>query len=347
MREILDACVRIDGLAEVAYRDIADRCTDASVAQVLRDMSAEESSHVGWWRELLAAWDAGLLPDIWADSDDVISALHAMVAHLEGSVPAGDEPIDAETALTTAARIEFFALDPLFAELIDLTEPAVSRSRHDAYARHVERLIAAVEDHFPSESLVGFLAGVLRRAQRENRVLARHATRDPLTGLANRRALTSQLLQWSAWAARYGRPITLVFGDVDHFKEVNDRYGHSTGDAVLRRIAAAIASTVRESDLAVRLGGDEFAVLAPELDVEGARALADRIIDAVRWVAVAGSDPAAAVTISVGAVVVTDPPNAEPRPVDQLMAAADQSLYAAKTGGRDRAADPVVLASEL
>lgn len=346
MREILESCVRIDTLAHTAYLDMSRRCTDPDAASVLGNMAIEEVAHVGWWTELLEAWDAGLLPDIWAGTDETLTTLREIVDELEHAAPGGEGPLTAEQALTTAARIEFFALDPLFAELIDLAEPAVARTRRDAYSRHVERLIAAVERQFPSESLAGFLAGVLRRTQRENRVLARYATRDPLTGLANRRALNAQMHQWAAWAARYGRPIALIFADIDNFKRINDRNGHSVGDETLKLVAAAIERSVRDSDLAVRLGGDEFAVLAPELEVEGARALAARIVEAVRGIRI--TDPAGtpvAPTVSVGAVVAFDPADAEPRSVDQLLAAADHSLYAAKLGGRDRAADPVVLAA--
>jgi len=346
MREILESCVRIDELAHSAYIDMARRCTDAHLARVLGQMAAEEAEHVGWWTELLAAWSAGLLPDIWAGHDETLVTLRGIIAEIERAGPVGEGPLTAEQALTAAVRIEFFALDPLFAEVIDLTEPAVARTRRDAYSRHVEGLIAAIEQHFPAESLAGFLAGVLRRTQRENRVLARYAARDPLTGLGNRRALNAQMLQWSAWAARYGRPIALIFADIDNFKGINDRCGHSVGDEALKLVADAIARSVRDSDLAVRLGGDEFAVLAPELEVEGARALAARIVEAVRAIRFAGpAGSPVTPTVSVGVVVASDPPDAEPRSVDHLLAAADHSLYAAKLSGRDRAAEPVVLAA--
>ena len=84
-------------------------------------------------------------------------------------------------------------LDPMFGELLDLAEPAVARTRHEAYSRHIERLIGAVEEHYQGKTLAGFLARVLRRSWRENRRLAHYATRDPLTGLVEPPRLRAHL----------------------------------------------------------------------------------------------------------------------------------------------------------
>jgi diguanylate cyclase (GGDEF)-like protein len=346
MQELLALCVRVDELANATYLDMSERCTDADVSKVLGRLAVEEASHVGWWRELLDAWNAGLLPDMWTDSAEALQRLRAIVAELEGNRPGG-EALDVETALTTAVRIEFFALDPVFSELLDLAEPAVSRVRQEAYSRHVDRLIEAVEGHFPPDGLPHFLAHVLRRAQRENRVLGDFATRDPLTGLANRRALTTHLDQWTAWAARYGHPVTLLLVDVDRFKTVNDSHGHLTGDSVLRAVGAALAGAVRGADFAARYGGDEFAIIAPELGTSDAEALAVRVLEAVRAIAVTGADGAVVrTTVSIGLGVLNGPADSPPGPADRLLAAADRSLYAAKQAGRDRTGAAVIVGAE-
>jgi diguanylate cyclase (GGDEF)-like protein len=220
--------------------------------------------------------------------------------------------------------------------------------RHDSYARHIDRLVGAVERHYEGRTLAGFLARVLRRSWRENRALATYAMRDQLTGLVNRRAFTAYLKQWTAWSARYGRPMAVMLLDVDEFKRVNDTHGHAVGDAVLVAIGKAVAGATRASDMTARYGGDEFAVLAPETGPEEARHLADRILEAVRAVVV-GVDDGSLVTstVSLGSSVAVDRPDSEPRSIDELLASADQGLYAAKQAGRDRAADPAVLANAL
>jgi diguanylate cyclase (GGDEF)-like protein len=348
MREILESCVRVDELAEAAYLDMQRRCTDPAIAGMCGQMALEEVSHVQWWSELLAAWDEGLLPDVWPTPETTLQRLRENVVELERLTNAGDGPLDAETVLTTAARIEFFALDPIFAELLELAEPGMARSRHDAYTEHVRRLIDALEQTFSPDTLPGFLARILRRTEAESHALSRYATHDPLTGLGNRRALAAQVQQWASWAARYGSAFTALLIDVDRFKRVNDVWGHAIGDRVLVGLTNTICGTIRSADLVTRYGGDEFVILAPELEPDGARVLADRLIRAIRDLRIEGEgDAYVSITISIGIATVFDPPDSEPRPLDVILAAADRSLYAAKRAGRDRAADPVVLLHEL
>jgi diguanylate cyclase (GGDEF)-like protein len=347
MRDILELCARMDELAESTYRSMSRTCDDATVAAVMERMGAEEAVHVGWWRELMGAWDTGLLPDIYADTGDIRGQMTEILASLEAAVPEAGLALTAEQCLSAAVSIEFFMLDPMFGEMLDLAEPALARKRHDAYSRHIERLIAAVEEHFRGETLAGFLARVLRRSLRENRRLASYAMRDALTGIANRRAFTAHLRQWSAWSARYGRPLAVILLDIDEFKRVNDSFGHAAGDETLVQVAAAVGTATRASDLVARYGGDEFAVMAPETDPEDARRLADRILTAVRMVGLPVADGVVRPTVSVGASVMLDPPDSDPRSVDELLAGADQALYAAKQSGRNRVADPVLLSREL
>lgn len=348
MRELLDLCVQMDELAHDTYVGLSEACDDPALAETFRVLAAEELSHVGWWRDLEKAYEGGLLPDIWSDTDDVRVELRAMLDGMKAGLPQAGKTVCAEEALATAVNIEFFALDPVFGELLDLAEPAVAAKRHEAYARHIDRLVEAVEKHYPTGTLSGFLARVLRRSWRENRRLATHAMRDPLTGLSNRRAFSAHLNQWIAWSARYGHPLSVILLDLDYFKQVNDEHGHAAGDLVLHAVGQAIGRATRASDMIARYGGDEFVVLAPETGPDDARVLGDRIVDAIRNVRALTSKGAVITpTASLGIAIMVDPPNAEPRSPDDLLAAADQGLYAAKRAGRDRVADPMLLASAL
>lgn len=349
MRDILEQCVRMDTLAKETYTHVAATCDDATIAAFMTTLADEEASHIVWWSELLDAWDAGLLPDIFADGDDARARMNETLTDIMAAlVDSGRDTFTVEQALTLAVSLEFHMLDPVFAELIELTGPGVSTARQDSYSQHVARLVAVIESSFPDRSLAGFMAHALRRAWRDNRRLAAYATRDPLTALANRRTLVQNLRQWTAWSARYGRPLTLVLFDLDGLKEINDTYGHVTGDTVLAAIGNALSAAVRQSDLAARYGGDEFAVVAPETSFEEARQLQDRIVAAVRDLAIpVDRTTVMHPTVSVGAVVVVDQADSASRSVDELFAAADRGMYAAKMAGRDRASDPVVLATAL
>ena len=110
-----------------------------------------------------------------------------------------------------------------------------------------------------------------------HRIVERQALVDGLTGLANRRQADKVLVSELARAQRLGGPVGLILADVDDFKTVNDRFGHPTGDMVLRDLAASLRETVREIDIAARWGGEEFAVILPGTDLEGAAQVAERL----------------------------------------------------------------------
>lgn len=172
------------------------------------------------------------------------------------------------------------------------------------------------------------------RQQAEHRRLRHQVLTDDLTGLATRRAYhayVSGLAQRPASARTASGQVAVMMIDVDHFKQVNDRFGHDVGDAVLRRLGAILASQVRAGDLAARLGGDEFVVLLDQVPAEAAQARADAILHAVSahdWAELA---PALTVSVSLGLCM------SEPGEMQSVLARADGSLYEAKRAGRNRA----------
>jgi diguanylate cyclase (GGDEF)-like protein len=160
------------------------------------------------------------------------------------------------------------------------------------------------------------------------------SVRDALTGAFNRRYFEERLISEFAFAARQGTALSVALADIDHFKLINDRYGHAAGDAVLRRIGAELKTAVRAEDVLARYGGEEFAVLARGIAVNGARALAERLRICIERTRVPWSGGELSVTVSVGLAhnhagpAATDP--------QRLVIAADKALYAAKEGGRNR-----------
>jgi diguanylate cyclase (GGDEF)-like protein len=161
-------------------------------------------------------------------------------------------------------------------------------------------------------------------------LLIEHAHVDPLTGLPNRRALMDRLQQEWARIRRHGGVVSLIMADIDHFKTVNDMYGHSIGDTVLQAVAAAIAAQCRATDMPARYGGEEFAVVAAESAAPNAALLAERCRQAVQSAAVQVNNTLVRVTASLGVVDSTAVES-----VAALVAAADRHLYAAKNAGRN------------
>jgi diguanylate cyclase (GGDEF)-like protein len=165
--------------------------------------------------------------------------------------------------------------------------------------------------------------------------LRHSAERDSLTGLLNRRGFERAFSSEIARAERYARSLAAIAIDVDHFKAVNDNFGHEAGDIVLRAVANAISNTIREADTAARIGGEEFVVLLPETGLHAAREAAERIRAAVRRLAVSDLTLPCDVRVSLGVATLPECVAVASR----LLAAADEALYHAKRSGRDRVCD--------
>jgi two-component system cell cycle response regulator len=160
------------------------------------------------------------------------------------------------------------------------------------------------------------------------------AVTDQLTGLHNRRYMTGQLAALVARAAKGGQPTAALLIDIDHFKKINDTFGHDAGDEILREFALRVASNVRAIDLPCRYGGEEFVVIMPDTTLESAERIAERIRTHVAGSAfrVANGSEVLTVTISIGVAATigeTDTPAA-------LMKRADEALYEAKAAGRNK-----------
>jgi diguanylate cyclase (GGDEF)-like protein len=161
------------------------------------------------------------------------------------------------------------------------------------------------------------------------------AMHDPLTGVYNRRYLDDHLKAEFAFAARHGTSLSLLLIDADHFKRINDTWGHAAGDTALRALAEHLRGSVRHEDMIARFGGEEFAVLAREISAEGALAVAERIRHLVEVTPVRLED-GQTVTITVSVGVVTVGGKRTYATADALLEAADEALYRAKEAGRNR-----------
>ena len=171
-----------------------------------------------------------------------------------------------------------------------------------------------------------------KQLEEMNIELERLATTDPLTGLANRRAFRDRLTLELRRLDRYGGEACLMMMDLDHFKIVNDSYGHDAGDAVLCAVAERVSGQLRETDTFGRLGGEEFAILAAGTPVGQGALVAERLLRSVREVPVLWNGLEISVTTSIGMT----PLQGGDGSIDAALARADQALYASKNAGRDR-----------
>ena len=336
MREIIELCVELDTSAIDTYARLSEACPEQDVSQLFTQMGVDELTHVRWWSDLLDAWDSGLVPQL-PDEAELYAHLQELAEDVRAALPRDLSGMDADDMLSAAAHLEFFMLDPAFAELIGLVRPTGELDAREAYTRHIMRLVSAIEKRHKPGDVAYFLARALSRALRDQQRLNTLATQDQLTELYNRRGFYGYVRQWTSYATRYGRAVSVIIVDVDKFKSINDRYGHPAGDEALRTIASAMRQAVRTSDIVGRYGGDEFAILAPETDKDELVLLMQRVLQAIRDTVPQLGGDLVPMTVSVGGAYAPDGASATP---EQLLASADLSLYEAKDAGRDCAGPP-------
>ncbi|QHF05800.1 diguanylate cyclase [Pseudomonas asturiensis] len=200
--------------------------------------------------------------------------------------------------------------------------------RKDGSIFHAEHSISPL--HNANGEITHFVSisqDLTQRIGREKQLIE-IAHRDPLTGLHNRRAAEHELELHIQRARQSGKPFSLIIGDIDHFKSINDRYGHPIGDRVLKSVSSVLLHRIRAGDLAARWGGEEFLVLVPDISLEQASDLANRIREGVAELVIEEAD---AVTISLGVAELLSSEAA-----GALIKRADSSLYKAKRNGRNR-----------
>ncbi len=177
------------------------------------------------------------------------------------------------------------------------------------------------------------LSRTIRELEESRHALVEQASTDPLTRLRNRRSFYDQGAQQIASVKRYLGELSVLLTDIDHFKQVNDRYGHQAGDEVLVKVSNLLGGIVRNGDVVGRIGGEEFAVLLPETNRLGAAVLAERIRARIEKGEIVTADARIRVTVSIGMATFS----AESVDTfDELLAVADRRLYLAKNSGRNR-----------
>jgi diguanylate cyclase (GGDEF)-like protein len=287
---------------ETAQLTVAESLTAATLASIRRKTPRPPGAQV------LLLWHGGVI----GPARDVPAALSAD----------GRMRIGARTFLDSSVRLPGTEAELVLAEPVSAVSARTGAFRKRSLLAAALTLLVAAGVVLPLARPFSRLLGDLRE----------RAERDPLTGLANRRALEERLAEELERARRHGTHLGLVLADVDDFKQINDRFGHQFGDTVLQAFAAAFSGTLREADLAARFGGEEFALVLPGTGAESACRVAEEIRRAVGQVRLpVGAGAEVAVTASFG--VAAFPACAG---VGELVRLADEHLYRAKSSGKDR-----------
>lgn len=288
---------------------------------------------------------SGLLADN-AEQAPRINALKIDLAHLDtviGSmIASADDGRQTDALRTMRSGSDRDAIEAIIRTLDDIqgteraalaTRTAIAQSRAIANERY-QYMLAGIGLLLLWLSILAtvYVRKALAREHAARRELEQFALTDPLTGLPNRRAFMKALTKSMARAelAR-DRKLSLAIFDIDHFKRVNDLFGHPAGDAVIKEVGARASRALRQRDLIGRIGGEEFAILLPRADLETARIACERLREAIAGAPIVHGDSIIPVTASIG---IAEFCLGEDR--DNLMICADAALYEAKTGGRNQ-----------
>jgi diguanylate cyclase (GGDEF)-like protein len=182
------------------------------------------------------------------------------------------------------------------------------------------------------EMMIGCLVCPIRNALQYREAL-RNALQDPLTGAGNRLALDNTLEREIALAQRHHQPLSILVLDIDHFKKINDQFGHATGDCVIRDIAQQMQRSCRDTDAVYRYGGEEFVMLLNHTNEQGAKQVAERLRQQIAESSTSTGDRIIEVTVSVGIASLNDDDD-----INSLFNRADKALYEAKRNGRNQVA---------
>jgi diguanylate cyclase (GGDEF)-like protein len=183
---------------------------------------------------------------------------------------------------------------------------------------------------FSAIVIVGTALCLAKLTQYERRLLLQSMT-DPLTGLLNRRSFMDLSGKEETRARRHGNPFSVLMLDIDHFKKINDTYGHPVGDLAIKALADVCSKALRPHDILARYGGEEFVLTLPHTPADGARIVAERIREAVEKVEVPSEQGTVRFTVSVGVSTY-----ASGEAFDHIVERADKALYVSKQGGRNR-----------
>ncbi|MBM4362284.1 MAG: diguanylate cyclase [Deltaproteobacteria bacterium] len=307
---------------------------------------ADVARHLGLTEEMVTAIENHHAP---APPADRLSRTAWVAERLAGAFEGVDPQRTRELALSaaTAVGVDLQSARAILAQVPELVAQAAQGFDRDVPAQEsIDALVAdahqrLVEMNSGYERLIRQLEQLLTEKEkleadlrRANAELETAAASDPLTGLPNRRAFDDAIRRDFARAERSGGVLAVVAVDVDHFKRVNDTFGHATGDAVLRQVAEVLRGALRTGDFPARIGGEEFVAILPGADAAGAKIVADRVRVALARTQMPGPSGPFSVTASFGVAAVAG--KALRAGGAAALARADQALYTAKATGRNR-----------
>ena len=332
LTQMVEQCRRADEHATRLYQSLARHSSNPDLKSFWQDIATENQEHRRYWRQLLSWADKGMLNNLFDDPQETLNALTGLQEKVDGLANDCLDIRHKEKAFTMAFKLEFYLLHPAFETLSQYLVTFNANAALDyAYERYVNRLFNALQKNELGTLELELVGEVIHRLWKENRRMAFLSNYDELTGIFNRRGLFNAITHLAHLAQRHANTVGVLMIDIDHFKRINDNFGHQFGDDMLRRVAACLRGCIRASDVLGRYGGEEFLVFLPSVKPDFLGEVGEKIRQAIENM----PDRRADITVSIGIAhgnvgrkVETD--------VKALIHQADEKLLVAKGAGRNR-----------
>ncbi|MCK4947236.1 MAG: GGDEF domain-containing protein [Candidatus Aureabacteria bacterium] len=330
--DIISLCLSIDRKSYKIYEKLSKVEKDNNLRDFWKEMSLGEKFPVEYWREMLYFAEKGMIPQVFDDPVKVKDELETIDAESNLLLKECENMVGHTNSFLLAYSLEFYLLHPAFVLLFHFmrTLPEESKPKDD-YENHIQKVIDALKKYGMVTSELELLGKTIKRLWHDSKLLTMQTTIDTLTNVLNRRGLFNAINLLSTLAKRHRYNIGIMMMDIDHFKEINDTYGHQKGDKVLQQVAGLIKRNIRSSDVIGRYGGEEFLIFLAPVDVGFLKKIAEKICKLVET----GTKGDLPVTISIGVakgVIETD----VKKELDTLIKKSDEALYKAKSTGRNR-----------
>lgn len=337
MSRIVEQCLRLDNHATRLYLNLATNAGSQNLKGFWQDIAAENEQHLRYWNRLLHWAQKGVLNNLFDNPEKTLDELIGLRDRVHDLADSCLQVRRKEKAFTMAFKLEFYLLHPAFETLAQYMATFNGDGGNEdvgsdgAYARFVSRLFDALQQNELGTLELELVGEVIHRLWKENRRMAFLSNYDELTGIFNRRGLFNAITHLSHLAQRNGNSVGVLMIDIDHFKVINDNFGHQFGDDMLRRVAACIREGIRASDVLGRYGGEEFLVFLSSVDPVALGEVGEKIRRAIENMPDRPTDITVSIGLAhghVGRQVEVD--------VKNLIYRADEKLLAAKAAGRNR-----------
>jgi len=329
---IVKRSLEIDSKALKVYSQLSKNAKTKELSAFWGAFEKDLECHISFWQNLLTPDSKGVFSNVFEKPENVLEELNGIYEKVSELTKRSETVFEAYEAFPIAFKLEFYLLHPAFETFFQyLKTLSDEKTPGEDYDAHVNRLFEALYKHNLVTIELELLGQTLRRLWQENKKMAIQNNYDSLTGVLNRRGLFNAIKHLSHLAHRQKNNVGIMMIDIDHFKKINDKFGHQFGDEVLKYVAATLKSNIRASDVLGRYGGEEFLVFLSSTDPDSLYDVGDKIRLAVEN----GNKKMGRVTISIGLAQDLIEKDVD-KELSLLINRADEKLFEAKNAGRNK-----------